>query len=160
MNSLVNLLDELVDFIEPYKTLLDTHNIQFITDQHWSNDAIINADLRFELEDFLTENINLVKYFNQLDSSKNEKRPNLVKLFNEVKRLKSQWNDCVLTDINKLFEEHNVAENTNSEFEKKFESMKKQNRFMNQKKVYEVDTMSIFVAKLCRHLQIRNVNSL
>ena len=156
MDYLVNLLNELICFIEPYKLLLDTHNIQFITDLHWSNTNILNENLKLELEDFLVTEKNLIKYFNEINSS--ETRPNLMKLFGQVKQFKAVWHDRVLTNINDLFKEHNVTNETSLEFEHKFELMKKQNRFMNQKKTYEVDTMSIFVAKLCRHLQIETVS--
>lgn len=158
LNDLIRLLDNYIDFIEPFKKLLDAHNIGFITDKQWLNEAIINQDLRLELETLipndLKNEINLVKIFNdstqQIDSL-------LYSLFSKIKTLKSLWEDKVLINIDDFFKQHQVSDHSNEEFDTKFESMKKQNRFMNQKKVYEVDTMSIFVAKLCKHLQIGTV---
>ena len=156
LNILTNILDNLIQFIEPYKFLLDTHNIQFIIDNHWSNEAIINGKLRIELENMIEKenhDINLIKMF----ATDTELSGVLASLFNQVKVFREIWLDQVLIDVNVLFKSHQLSETINEDFEKKFETMKKQNRFMNQKKVYEVDTMSLFVAKLCNHLKIGTV---
>ena len=157
LNLLINILDDFIQFLEPYKFLLDTHNIQFIIDNHWSNEAIINEKLRKELETLIhieKNEINLLKLFSNTDTQQSSVLNNL---FNEIKTCRSTWTEKILTDLNFLFERHHVSEKMKEEFEKKFDTMKKQNRFMNQKKVYEVDTMSLFVAKLCNHLKIGTV---
>lgn len=156
LDLLKNILDNLIKFIEPYKRLLDTHNIQFIIDKHWSDEAIINEKLRNELENLIEnekQDINLIKIF----ETQAEQNGSLAFLFKQVKAFQAIWLDKVLTDVKFLFESHQLSEKMNEEFNEKFDTMKKQNRFMNQKKVYEVDTMSLFVAKLCNHLKIGTV---
>ena len=111
VSELISILKEFTNFLEPYKQLLDTHNIQFILKDHWSSQAIINEPLR-----------------------------------------------KILTNIDILFSKHQISIEKDFEFEKKFDIMKKQNRFMKEKKIYEVDTMSIFVQKLCNHLKIGTVS--
>jgi hypothetical protein len=158
VSELISILKEFTNFLEPYKQLLDTHNIQFILKDHWSSQAIINEPLRKDLENFISKNkdLNLIKYFKN-DSPSNENNF-LDNLFTEIKRLKLLWEEKILTNIDILFSKHQISIEKDLEFEKKFDIMKKQNRFMKEKKIYEVDTMSIFVQKLCNHLKIGTVS--
>ena len=87
VSELISILKEFTNFLEPYKQLLDTHNIQFILKDHWSSQAIINEPLRKDLENFISKNkdLNLIKYFKN-DSPSNENNF-LDNLFSEIKHL-------------------------------------------------------------------------
>ena len=173
LNELNNLIEIFIKFLEPYKQLLNTHNVEFLTENNWHHDSYINKNIRDDLENFLanfdslesssidqtgTKRPNLLKYYAKLSNSQNIARANLDGLFVSVKQLHEVWNGQVLTDPARLFESSGDLAEFERRFEKKFDVLKKENRFMNQKKSYEVDLMSKFVAKLCKKLDINTVS--
>ena len=154
LNELINILKDFIEFLEPFKKLLNTYNVQFLVEDHWNNDQILAPVLRNDLEKFINKpenetNVNLVKYFHQFEPNFNGTE--LEKSFSTIKKFKRIWQEKVLTPIETL-----VDLKGNAEFD--FEKLQKQNRFMKVKKVHEVDIMSKFVALLCKKLNIETVS--
>lgn len=167
--KLISILENYTNFLGPFKTLLNTHNLQFIVENHWSNESILNLDLRKDLEHFLihasSNNTppNLVKYFHLLnDSNANDAHSSLKflnQLFLEIKSLNDVWSEKVLTKPECLFmPENQELIEFEKNYERQFAIVERQNRFMNNKKAYEVDIMSKFVAKLCKMVGLQTVS--
>lgn len=156
LENLKIILNELTDFVEEYRGLLDTNHVQFLVDKHWHTDAVLNTNLRDDLENFLNskENpANLIKYF--FFSERDSLYPSLNSLFERVEYLFKRWDKEVCTDQNDLLSTHKSdLINFNKMVNEKFAIIQKQNRFMNLKKQYEVDHMSKFVGTLCRKQEI------
>ena len=169
--ELYNLIEIFIKFLEPYKQLLNTHNVEFLTENNWHNDSYINKSIRGDLEHFLSnydslesssidqtglKRPNLLKYYAKLNNS--QAKTDLDKLFLNVKQLHDVWDTQVLTQPADLFEKSNDLDEFEDRFEQKFDKLKRENRFMNQKKSHEVDLMSKIVAKLCKKLGINTVS--
>ncbi len=170
LQSLIGILDAFTDFLRPFRLLVNTHNVQFIVDKLWHNEAYINADLRNDLELFIADcnqkekPVNLVEYYMCLrDGVKNANANSFLdSLFDQLIKFNTVWHEQVLTapeDLIRCDQESNLKEFTET-VNRKFEVMVKQNRFMNAKKSYEVDEMSKFVAKLCKKLDVNTVRVL
>jgi hypothetical protein len=174
LDDLIDYLERLLDFLEPFKQLLNTHNVQFLVDDFWSNEKLFEKQLRLDLEDFIVANervsnlneeqrefnVNLIKFYHQFSlandgSSNGTPSTCLEQLFMKIIKLKNEWNQTILTSLNSLTRSEL---NASREFEKRFDLMQKQNRFMNEKKVHEVDIMSKFVATMCKNQEIETVN--
>ncbi|RNA37081.1 methyltransferase 25 [Brachionus plicatilis] len=158
LKNLQIILNELIDFIEEYRGLLDTNHVQFLVDNHWYTDTILNKNLRNDLENFLQNTdkstpANLIKYF--YHSERNNLYPSLNCLFDRVENFFKRWNKDVCTEQGDLLKT-NQSEllDFNQMVNEKFAKVQKQNRFMNLKKQYEVDHMSKFVGTLCRKHEI------
>ena len=171
LEDLIGILEEYIQFIQPYEVLLNTHNVQFINDQHWTSDAIIHPELRKDLDQFIEANkeasspvpiINLVKYYSKFSETTAKKEPSnspLDRLIAQLYAFHETWNRQVLTDLKDVdcLDQTAFSAEHDPEFKFKFKEMGRQNRFMNQKKIYEVDTMSIVVGKLCKRQGISTV---
>jgi hypothetical protein len=169
LESLTRTLDTFTEFLRPFRLLVNTHNVQFVVDNLWQNDSYINAALRTDLEAYIAEcgrnetPVNLVKYFMSMrDKQTSESKsytPSLDALLGELIKFDTLWHQQVLTRPDVLIQ--NVQDTSLNEFNetvnRKFEVMVKQNRFMNAKKAYEVDEMSMFVARLCQKLDVHTV---
>ena len=85
---------------------------------------------------------------------------NIDELFVQLKNLNKIWEDEVLTSAENLFDSNNKElARFEDNFLLKFSQIGKQSRFMNEKKTYEVDVMSKFVAKLCKSNNINTVST-
>ena len=169
LDDLTRILEEFIHFIKPFERLLDTHNVQFINDEHWTSDTIINPELRKDLSEFIDTYkeasspmpiINLVKYYSQFESlGKTGPLNSLDRLISQLYEFHKTWNQRVLTDLKDLecLDQLAFSAEHDPEFKLKFNELGRQNRFMNQKKIYEVDTMSVIVAKLCKKQGINTV---
>lgn len=168
--ELVNLraiLQLYIDFLQPFRLLLNTHNVQFVVDGLWNNDAYITPTLRACLEHVIQDSVNinqpvnLVKIYNDMIQKNrvNEDKSNeLFNLFDKLIEFDRVWHDRVLTPPDALINsQDSELTEFNDTVNKKFQVMVKQNRFMNAKKAYEVDEMSKFVAKLCKKLDIHTI---
>ena len=160
LNELIDLLETFKSFIESFKTLLNSHNVQFLVDTFWTDERLIENGIVQDLNCFLNQSVsnkntvNLIKYYHEFsqDLSHRSNPTELEKLFLEIINLKNLWNEKVLTPASHFFSEQSDC------FDDAFDKIQKQNRFMNQKKVHEVDTMSKFVAKLCQDNDIETVS--
>ena len=157
--QLIKQLDKFTEFLEPYKLLLRTHNVQFLVDNFWDNEKIFTKDLKDSISDFIDKataessdnTINLIKQFRDFTKQECEINNGFKNIFTEVSNMSQAWNEQVLTPLDSLLK------SKTSRFEAAFEKIKKQNRFMNKKKVHEVDIMSKFVAELCEEQGIETV---
>jgi hypothetical protein len=165
-DELINVIDLFINFIDEYKELLNTHNVQFLIDHHWTSTAIIKNEIRRDLEHLIQvsdEAPNLLKTFKSI--SQNESANQFESLnelvFKSLNLFDKTWHETVLTKADKLFDLESCNSENLKTFEQnylqKFAQIEKQNRFMNEKKKYEVDLMSKFVAKLCKNLNINKV---
>jgi hypothetical protein len=172
LQKLIKILETYTNFLSSFKVLLNTHNLQFLVENHWSNEDILRSDLRDDLDRFLrasknNHTPNLVKYFHFLDENNAKEEQlsleSLNFLFLEIKKLNNLWNEQVITQPERVFalENQNKLELIEFEnfFEKQFAIVEKQNRFMNKKKSYEVDIMSKFVAKLTKMVGLSTVST-
>ncbi len=156
---LTKSLDTFTKFLEPYKYLLASHNVQFLVDNFWSKEYILPCSLRKDLDTLVASYtlpdtpVNLVKYYSEVTSHNLTGNSDLERLFLQINSLINQWNDDILTPIESL-----LNADLTKKYESAFSKIKKQNRFMNQKKVHEVDVMSKFVAELCESKGIQNVS--
>ena len=170
LEKLIKILKHLIDFLEPYKTLLNTHNVQYIVENHWNNESFITKELRSELDGFINEfestmgRINLIKAYKDFLFSANPDGFKL-SLFSQLKECNDLWNGQIIVDADQFLDRlitSSINSNDLIEFNKnlneKFDIIERQNRFMNEKKSYEVDTMSKFVANLCKKLNINTVS--
>lgn len=164
MNSLENfkiILNELIDFIEEFRGLLDTNHVQFLVDKHWYTDTVLNLNLRDDLENFIinydkSASVNLIKYFYY--SERNSLYPSLNSLFDRVQYLFKRWDTEICTQQEDLLKtDQTELINFKQMVDEQFSKIQKQNRFMNQKKQYEVDHMSKFVGILCRKQEIYTI---
>lgn len=76
VNNRIQILEEILEkfctLLDPFKPLLNSHNVQFLTDNHW-NDGIKDEAIRNDLLYFLKNDLNLVEYlFKQRETSSNE----------------------------------------------------------------------------------------
>ena len=151
MRSLENLkqiLDQFVDFVEENRGLLDTNNVQFLVDNHWNTNTILNENLKNDLEIFLNEKresdttpANLIKYF--ACEQPGHKFQSLNELFKKLKSLFDSWDNVVCTDQEDLLKtDRQELVDFNQMVNEKLAFIQKQNRFMNLKKAYEV--MNLF----------------
>ena len=172
LQKLIKILETYTSFLSPFKVLLNTHNLQFLVENHWSNEDILRSDLRGDLDSFLgasknSHTANLVKYFHFLDETNAKEEQlsleSLNSLFLEIKKLNNLWNEQVITQSERVFalENQNQLELIEFEnfFEKQFAIVENQNRFMNKKKSYEVDIMSKCVAKLTKMVGLSTVST-
>jgi hypothetical protein len=173
LSELIKILKHFVDLLEPFKTLLNTHNVQFLLESHWQNDLILTEKLRLELECLINESsancINLVKSYKEFLLSANGSSNGSFKipLYSQLKECNDLWNEKIVVDgdqfLNKLISSSKDSVDLmefNRSLKDKFAIIGKQNRFMNEKKSYEVDTMSKFVANLCKKFNIDTVSNL
>jgi hypothetical protein len=163
LSDLIEIIESYINFIDYYKNLLNTHNVQFIIENHWSNESIINLkilqDLNLLIQDCNanTQIPNLLKLY--AIGNDNNLYKSIEELFNQLKYHDEIWNERVLTSIEKLPDlDNDRIANFETNFLSKFSQLEKQNRFMNEKKTYEVDLMSKFVAKLCKSKNINTVS--
>lgn len=171
---LIDLLKRLVDFIEPYKPLLNTHNVEFITGNQWEDKSLLSEELRVDLDRLIDASdgvVNIVKRFKEFNihESKASDYANLENLCRQIKLFMNEWDQNVITDPNTFLFDYikntqledsplDDLQQYQADIERKFAVMQKQNRFMNEKKSYEVDLMSKFVALLCKKLHIDTVS--
>ena len=159
LDELINNLDMYTEFLKPYKLLLKTAKTQFLVDSFWTNENIIETELKNDIDSFIEANtsedipLNLFKHYKEINNNQNKlNQTKLEKLFLEINQFKSIWNDVILTPADAL---------TKSEFSerlsKNFEKLNVRQRFMKEKKVHEVDIMSKFVAELCEVQGIETV---
>ena len=161
LQSLIDILETYINFLHTFKSLLNTHNVQFLVDNHWANETYLNKDLRADLDKFIQHEQslkpNLIRecYLTQ----ENTHLQTLASLIASLKSLDSVWQTQVITAPEKIFQNEFRPELSDFErrFEAKFKVLEKQNRFMNKKKSYEVDIMSKFVGKLCKMLDLKTV---
>ncbi|CAF0768311.1 unnamed protein product [Brachionus calyciflorus] len=164
LENFKNVLDELIDFVEENRSLLDTNHVQFLVDNHWFTDSILNPSLRNDLEYFIKEKsglekgpVNLIRYFSELFDF-DPKLENLNSLFFKLRKLFEIWDDEICTDQSELLKtDKSELIEFNKMVNDKFSVIQKQNRFMNLKKSYEVDHMSKFVGTLCRKHEIYTI---
>jgi hypothetical protein len=167
--ELNEIIQDLMEFLEPFKPLANTHNVQFLADNLWMNESLIHRGIRIDLDNYLlnecaSENKqqpNLVKFYTSLkERRKNESDLNTIEnFFLKLHEFNKIWDSRVLTTSETLLSNENRKDliEFNEKVNKKFEVMVKQNRFMNEKKSYEVDEMSKFVSKLCKKLDVYTV---
>ena len=166
LEQLIEIINELIRFLEPFKPFLNSHNVQFLVENHWQDEVLIRKETRENLDEFVSNEmmktsndsaetkVNLIKYWLEF-SRKNIAPMNcLEELFSKLNQLKTVWDEQVVC-TNHLFETESA--DYERQLEEKFNRMRKQNRFMNEKKSYEVDLMSKFVARLCNKLDIQTV---
>ncbi len=159
LQFLTDSLDTFTAFLKPYKHLLASHNVQFLVDNFWTKESLLSSALRNDLDAFIINHtspdapINLVKHYVEVTSTNETEYSHLDGLFLEINSLIKKWNKDVLTPIERL-----LNADLTTKYESTFSRIKKQNRFMNQKKVHEVDFMSKFVAELCESRRIQNVS--
>ena len=166
LHKLILILDNFTSFINTFKVLLNTHNLQFLVENHWSNEEILSSDLRDDLDKFLAKKVlsnttpNLLKYFHLLNEANvDQELKFLNQLFLKIKHLNKLWDEEVITKPENIFlEENQELTEFEKNYEKQFAIIEKQNRFMNNKKAYEVDIMSKFVAKLSKMLGLQTVS--
>lgn len=166
LNRLTDVIKRLIDFIEPFRCLLDTLNIDFINGHHWSNQKILPDNLRQELDEFVDEcersnqPVNLIKHYANFINSE-ESSSKRLSFYPSLKEYIEMWNKHVVIDADRflsyLFDESSELIEYNRQLGEKFAVLERQNRFMNEKKCYEVDTMSKFVANLCEKFNINTV---
>ena len=165
LEQLIEIINELMRFLEPFKPFLNSHNVQFLVEDHWQDEVLIKKELRENLDEFILNEtktsddlaeikVNLIKYWLEFSLKDSLAKNCLEELFSTLNQLKTVWNEQVVC-TNDLFEAESA--DYERELEAKFNKMKKQNRFMNEKKSYEVDLMSKFVARLCNKLDIQTV---
>lgn len=164
LEDLKSVLVDLIDFVEVHRSLLDTNNVQFLVDNHWTNENILDKSLSADLENFLSNSkskpANLIKYFTKLPDNECGPYPSLNSVFRSLKSLFKDWNDRVLTSEQVLLDsDRDDLIEFNSSVNEKFSVIERQNRFMKVKKSYEVDHMSKFVGTLCKKLDIYTVRS-
>ena len=179
LEELTLILEKYISFLNPFKSLLNTHNVQFLIENHWSNPKILSEILRKDLEVYLKRfesssksgdyhlTPNLIKHYHLIESQRDNENTflhSLDSLFLTLNSLNKIWDTQVVASIDDVFNEdmkNNVSSIALNEFQAKFEQkfsiLEKQNRFMNKKKSYEVDIMSKFVAKLCKMLDLATV---
>lgn len=165
LNELKSILDGQIEFVELYRGLLDTNNVQFLVDNHWITDRILPNELKEDLDKFIAESrqpvgspANLIKYFAQENFS--DKFYFLNSLLKRLKDFQTEWNLKVLTPEEILLQTKNQELiEFNQRVNEKFSIIEKQNRFMNLKKSYEVDHMSKFVGGLCKKNDIYTVSN-
>ena len=169
LDELIDVLESYTQFLEPYRFLLNTHNVQFLVDNLWQNETYIDKQLRTDLESHINEcnetktPVNLVKSFvnraqSTTDDDQNKNKSSLDNLFVKLHEFNHLWTKKVITPPDILIQsDQTELIEFNESVNKKFEVMVKQNRFMNPKKVYEVDEMSKFVSKLCKKLGIHTI---
>ena len=69
---LEGILEKFCTLLDPFKALLNSHNVQYLTDNHW-NDGIKDEAIRNDLMYFLNNDLNLIEYlFKQRESSQDE----------------------------------------------------------------------------------------
>ena len=162
LNQLVDILDKYIEFLAPYRQLLNAHNVNFLLDEHWFDPSIIAPDLRNELDEMVVLRSsddgcpNLVKRYAQFAES-TDNNSCLDRLFSVLNSHKDVWSTHVLTPVESLFTTDDSPDDQASATNKKRVILEGQNRFMNEKKTYEVDLMSEFVAYLCTKLNIKTV---
>lgn len=167
LETLVKTLKHFIEFIEPFKSLLNTHNVNFIVDNHWQNENILPSSLRTELDRFIDkciqskQPINLVKHYKSYLSEPESNEQ--FSFYQNLKECLDMWEKNVIIDADRflgdeLFNSCSELIDYNSKLEERFRIIGRENRFMNEKKSYEVDTMSKFVANLCKKLDIKTVN--
>ncbi|CAF0895585.1 unnamed protein product [Brachionus calyciflorus] len=160
LNFYQNLLKEIYSLVEENRSLLNTNNVQFLVEDHWNSK--FNTELKNDLEIFLKEklennsSVNLLKYF--IQNQPDPKLPYLNSLFDRLKNLFNTWDYKVCTNQDELIkmDRPDLIE-FNQIVKQRFTIVQKQNRFMNTKKLYEVDHMSKFVASLCKKQDIFNI---
>jgi hypothetical protein len=164
LTKLTEKIDLFIEFIEYFKELLQIQQFQFLIDNHWENNDIINPKIRDDLDklieecDKTNEAPNLLKIY--MFGSKYPILENIHEIFVQLKNLNKIWQDEVLTSIENVFDTNNKElAKFEENFLLKFSQIGKQNRFMNEKKTYEVDLMSKFVAKLCKSNNINTVST-
>ena len=161
--DLVKILDSFIEFLKPFRQLLNTHNVQFIVDNLWQNESYISAGLRTDLESYVAKcneesiAVNLVKLYTLISTSSSTYH-HLGELFRKLHDFDKTWHEKVITSGEVLISSDGLElKEFHENVDKKFQIMVKQNRFMNAKKVYEVDEMSKFVSKLCKKLNVHTV---
>lgn len=159
LDKLIDTLDLYIDFLKPFKTLLKTAKTQFLVEDFWNNENIIDKELQVDFNNFIDENtsdsipLNLFQYYQQIcDHPNKSNQTKLDKLFLELKRLKQIWNNEILTPAEKF-----TKPAFTEKFSKNFEKLNVKQRFMKEKKIHEVDIMSKFVAELCEDQGIETV---
>ena len=164
LTVLTEKIDLFIEFIDYFKELLKIQQFQFLIDNHWENNDIINPKIRADLDKLIEEcdktnqAPNLLKVY--MFGSKYPMLENIDELFVKLKNLNKIWEDEVLTSAENLFDSNNKElARFEDNFLLKFSQIGKQNRFMNEKKTYEVDVMSKFVAKLCKSNNINTVST-
>ncbi len=164
LTVLTEKIDLFIEFIDYFKELLKIQQFQFLIDNHWENNDIINPKIRADLDKLIEEcdktnqAPNLLKVY--MFGSKYPMLENIDELFVQLKNLNKIWEDEVLTSAENLFDSNNTElARFEENFLLKFSQIGKQNRFMNEKKTYEVDVMSKFVAKLCKSNNINTVST-
>lgn len=171
LDKLKNILKKFIDFIEPFRPLLNAQNVRFVSENHWADDKILPSMLRKELEDIIdkcqlsNQPVNLVKHYKNFTENCCENNKAQLSFYSKLKECVQLWNEHVVMDAEQ-FLDRLFANAPNSdelrEYDKrlveKFAILERQNRFMNEKKSYEVDTMSKFVANLCNKFGIRTVS--
>jgi tellurite resistance-related uncharacterized protein len=163
LNELNVVLLDLISFIEPYKPLLNTHNVSFLVNNDWYDSNVLTEDFRSDLEILNQKFIkmteygkvnNLVEYYLSTQTNDDKIQTPTWKFFKKLNNLNKNWTNTIVTQVDYFFSND---DKTVKKIDEQFYKVKKQNRFMAPKKVYEVDTMSIFVAKLCKKTHVNTV---
>ena len=156
--DLSRTLNRFIYFLEPYRLWLDTYNAHFLLDEFWTNESIVNRKIRNNLEELIDKAkspFNLVRYYHETTDklqSLSDSKTCLEKLLLDVAELRRVWNQEILTAVG-FFSNPNIA----AKYDRTFQLIQNQNRFMNSKKVHEVDTMSKLVAELCEIKDVQTV---
>lgn len=164
IEKLIDVLKQLIDFIAPFRIFLDTLNVEYVNGNHWDNEEILPAHLWRELnkliDGFEVENrpVNLIKHYSNFMNNPNAPQ---FSFYPRLKECIDLWNKYVVIDadcfLSHLFNDSEELLEYNRQIDAKFAILERQNRFMNEKKCYEVDTMSKFVANLCKKFDTNTV---
>lgn len=160
LDDLYKTLDRFISFLEPYRLWLDSYNAHFLVDNFWDDDSIVNTEFRKDLQDLIDRTkptVNLVKYYHEITTNKQPTdgfNSHVEKLCLDIAELRRIWDQEVLTSFDAL-SDPKITE----KYDKAFKLIQNQNRFMNGKKVHEVDTMSKLVAELCEINDVQTVGS-
>lgn len=160
LNELYKVLDTFIGFLEPYRLWLDSYNAHFLVDNFWTDDSIVNTEFRNDLQDLIERtkpSVNLVKYFYETTKSKlstDGTNSHLEKICEDITKMRRIWDQEILTSFDVMSDPKITAK-----YDKAFQLIQNQNRFMNGKKVHEVDTMSKLVAELCEINDVQTVCS-
>lgn len=156
--ELESLLLKFTKFLEPYKHLLNSHNVQYLIDDHW-NQVFTDNELKDDLNVLIDHKLTLLEYF---DSFSETRKPFTLKVLDkflqDLKDLHENWIKLVITrKENIITEELDAQLNEVEELRRKNEKLKYSDRFMTAKKSHEVDELSHLIAKLCKSLSINKV---
>lgn len=160
LNDLYKALDTFIGFLEPYRLWLDSYNAHFLVDNFWTDNSIVNTEFRNDLQDLIERtkpSVNLVKYYHETKQgrlSSDCTESHLDKLCLDIAEMRRIWDQEILTSFDVMSDPKCTAK-----YDKAFQLIQNQNRFMNGKKVHEVDTMSKLVAELCEINDVQTVGS-